>query len=293
MSRQLVNFSLLPVKALITTFTWSTLPFYAAVQKPWRRLKLSKNFGVVATKDIQGRLIYSRPCPVDVQHPYLNCYSFNEMFPLLDRSQKIVGVREVLSEVPQLDSSGNPIKVDGRELTKVKLAGDYHWLTVGQVLDRADTIARGLREMGVKSTTKVILYADNSLSWICIGLALQRMTATTVTLLSILSDEGIVHAINQCEANYLITSANLLKRIERVSGSITNQLTVVVIPEEGGKSNGNGVGKFSEKQQQQIANLRKKGYFVSTLAELENIGANIPPYTFSVPNRKDISVSEK
>lgn len=304
MSKQLVNLSLLPAKALITAYTWSTLPFYTAIQRPWRRLAKSRNFGVVKTIDSQGRLIYSRPCPVDVHHPYLNCYSFNEILPLLDKKRKTVGVREVISEVPQLDSSGNPVKVDGRELTKVQLADEYRWYTVGDILERADAIGRGLRSMGVKEGDKVILYADNSLAWMAIGLALQRMNAITVTLLSILSkfeflkinfkiylkppdDEGIVYGINQCEARFLVTSANLLKKIERFKSSINNSLTVIVIPEEGKPSE---EAARSAKHEQRIASLQKSGFTVNWLDELEKLGASIPPYAFSVPKKTDVSV---
>lgn len=187
----LAELFLLQTKALVNAYTWSTLPFYTIVQKPWQKVKLSKSFDVQRTLDSQGRLVYSRPCRLpnpEKQIPYLGMHSFNQMVPLLDRNQKKVGVRKVLQEETQIDpKSGQPVKVDGRTLKKLHLAPDFEWLTVAQILDRVDGIARGLQDMGVSQGSKVILFAENSLEWFCTALALQRLNACTVTLLSILS----------------------------------------------------------------------------------------------------------
>lgn len=219
MSKLLVNLALLQAKALVNAYTFATLPIYALVQRPWRRLKLSQATGIQITVDLLGRKVYSRPSPLNIQHPYLNCYSFNEMIPYLDRNKEIIGLRDVLSEVPQLDADGQPIKIDGKELIKMKLADKYRWFTVGQytnqyyhecffllilhfigqILDRADAMGRALQKMGVKPGTKVCLFAENSLEWLCIGIALMRINAITVTLLSILSKslhKKVIHKNN-------------------------------------------------------------------------------------------------
>lgn len=187
-SKLLANLALLPTKALVTAYTWTTLPFYTAVQQPWKRLKLSRNFNVVSTTDSQGRVVYSRTPPVKLDHPHLACKHYNELLEMVDRKQKIFGVREVLSEVTQYDpKTGEAIKVDGRELKKIKLADAYRWYTVEEVLDRVDALARGLQSMGVKEGEKVVIYAENSFEWFIASMALLRINATTVTLLSILS----------------------------------------------------------------------------------------------------------
>ena len=187
MSNILVNLFMLNVKAVVNTYTWSTLPFYAAIQRPWRRLKLSSSFGVKMQKDKYGRTVYSRPCPVKIENPLVGHYTLNEVVHKLDRNRKAVGVRKVLSEKLHLDKDGQPIKIDGKEWKTMKLAQDYHWYTVGEMMDRIDSIALGLKQLGVEKGTKVLLYADNSLEWFCTGMALSRLNATIVTLLAILS----------------------------------------------------------------------------------------------------------
>lgn len=134
MSKLLVNLALLQTKALVNAYTWSTLPFYALAQRPWQRLKLSRATGVKMTIDQKtGRTIYSRPSPVELEHPYLNCHSFNEIVPFLDRNRKIVGVREVLNEVIQLDEKGNVIKIDGKELKKVQFANILNEFAIADI----------------------------------------------------------------------------------------------------------------------------------------------------------------
>lgn len=187
-SKLLAKLALLPTKALVTGFTWATLPLYTALQRPWRKLKLSKSFNIRATTDAQGRVVYSRTPPVRLDHPQLACTHYNELLESLDRSHRIFGVREVLSEVLQVDeATGEAIKVDGRELKKIRLADAYRWYTVGEVLDRVDALARGLQAMGVGEQEKVVIYAENSFEWFVASVALLRINATTVTLLSILS----------------------------------------------------------------------------------------------------------
>ena len=187
MSKLLVNLALLQTKAIVNAYTWSTLPFYTLVQRPWRRLKLSKNFNVKIEKDSLGRTVYSRTASANFDHPHMKYDSYNELVDTLDRSRKVLGVRDVLSEVTQLDADGHPIKIDGKELKKIKLADSYRWFTVGEILDKVDALARGFQQMGVKEGDKVILYAENSFEWLITSIALIRVNATTVTLLSILS----------------------------------------------------------------------------------------------------------
>ena len=159
MSKFLVNLFMLNTKAVVNAYTWTTLPFYTIAQQPWKTLKLSKSFGVRALRDKHGRVVYSRPCPIKVEHPLMTYKTLNEVIPHLDPKRRAVGYREVLSEELQLDENGQVIKIDGKELKKIKLADDYTYFTVEQVLARVDALARGLAQMGVTEGSKVLIYA--------------------------------------------------------------------------------------------------------------------------------------
>jgi hypothetical protein len=193
MSKLLLNLGLAPTRALITAYTWSTLPLYTAIQQPWRRLALSNELGVKQTLDPYGRgIIYSRPSPYPepTHHPLLDCHSLNQMIPHLDPSRPVFGVRSVLQEAPALDPTTElPVRIEGgRELRKLTLAPEFRWFTVAEVLERVDALAKGLAtQLGVKAGDKVCLYADNSFEWVCTAFALQRLNAVVITLLAIMS----------------------------------------------------------------------------------------------------------
>ena len=186
MSKFTINFALLQTKLLVNTYTWITLPFYTVAQQPWRVLRAAKSLGVVTTKDKHGRTVYSRPSPPTLNHPYYQYKTFPAIFSLLDRNRKVVGIRDVINEYPTLDKEGNPVKIDGKELIKLELSNQFRWLTVGQVMDRMDALAKGLKYLGVQKGDKVLIYAENGIEWFYTCLALARINAVTVTLFSTL-----------------------------------------------------------------------------------------------------------
>ncbi|KAH9407905.1 Long-chain-fatty-acid--CoA ligase 4 [Tyrophagus putrescentiae] len=284
-SKLLAKLALLPAKALVTGYTWATLPLYTALQRPWRKLKLSKSFNIRATTDAQGRVVYSRTPPVRLDHPQLACTHYNELLEGLDRSHRIFGVREVLSEVLQVDeATGRPIKVDGRELKKIKLADAYRWYTVGEVLDRVDALARGLQAMGVGEQEKVVIYAENSFEWFVASVALLRINATTVTLLSILNDEGILYGLNQCQARYAIVSQELLARLARIAPSISTPLNVTYIP--------NQLTPPSDDPQvaANLNSLKSCGFTLQKYDEVQEAGRKLPPAPFPASKPEDIAL---
>ena len=96
-------------------------------------------------------------------------------------------------------------------------------------------------------------------------------------------DEGIVYGINQCEAKYMITSQKLLKKIDKMSDSIKTPLTVVYI--------GDKFAQNGEKLQKRIQNLTtKKGFKISTFAELEETGTKMAPYSFPDHKSDDLAL---
>lgn len=190
MSKLLLSLALGSTKVVVNSYTWSTLPFYAIIQQPWARLKKSKSFGLCSTVDRYQRTVYSRPCAAkNFTHPALQCKSFNEIVPSLTANRKVIGIRDVVCEINQVEeATGKQIQLDGRDLKKIKLADELRWYTVGQVMERVDALARAFQKtLRFEKGEKVALYADNSFEWFCCALALQRVNATAITLLSILS----------------------------------------------------------------------------------------------------------
>lgn len=83
--------------------------------------------------------------------------------------------------------------VDDKELTKIELSKEFRWLSVGEMLDKSDTIARGMREMGIKKGDKVTIYAETNVEWFLCALALTRLNAITVTLFPTLGENSNIN----------------------------------------------------------------------------------------------------
>ena len=101
-----VKLALLPTKAVDNTYTALTLPFYTAYQRPWRKLRLTKSFGVKSYQDSHGRTVYHRPSPVPCPQPFDRLTTYNQVLRTLDRNRVALGVRDVIRERPQLDENG-------------------------------------------------------------------------------------------------------------------------------------------------------------------------------------------
>ena len=277
MSKILINLALIQTKFLVNTYTWATIPFYTIVQRPWNRLRLSKKFGVETYKDKNGRTVYWRPTPPEIDHKYLKYSTFMEVIPTLDRNRPVMGIRDVISEHPALDENGNPIKVDGKELKRVELSKQFRWLTVGQVLDKMDLIAKGLKDLGVQGGDKVLIYADNGVEWFYTCLALARINAVTVTLFSTLGDSGVVFGVNQCNSKYVITSENLLPKLNKLANQFEHLKTIVYI---------NDIKKSSNSSLS-VQELRNKEFQVLSFEELENRGSKSQTKNFPIPKADD------
>lgn len=288
MSKLLVNLALLNTKALVNAYTWSTLPLYAAVQRPWRRVKLSKaGFGVTINKDVKnGRIIYSRPKETDYsQHPYYKYNTFPEAFASLAVSSKpAIGVREVLSEKVAVDeATGKAIVIEGKALTKLQLADEYKWLTAGEVMSKVDALARGLKQMGIGKGDKVLIYAENGVQWFYTCLALARLNAVMVTLFSTLGESGIVYGLNQSDARFVVTSEALLPKLNSLSGQFQHLQSIVYIRNEKVDQ--------SKETSHLVSQLKEKNFSVTPFDEVEAAGAKAAPCHFPPPSPNDIAVS--
>ena len=102
---------------------------------------------------------------------------------------------------------------DGKVIRKVVLADHYRWLTVGEVFDRVDNIARGLYDLGVRKGDRIVIYADTQANWFFCSLAAGKLGATLVTLYSNLGHSGVVYGMNQTKAKYLITTQELMNKL--------------------------------------------------------------------------------
>lgn len=269
------------LKIVVTIYTAITLPFYFICQKPWKKVQASTSFQVEQTKDKYGRIIYSRKQKKQPDSHLFNYRTYSEALKNLSRDLIKVGRRDIVNEELQYDENGKPIMFNGRMLSKITLT-DYQWVTRGKILDRADSIARGLQQLGVQQNEKVMIYAETSLEWFLVALALHRLSSITTTLFSTLSDSGIVHGLNQSESYYLVIDESLLTKIDKLQDEIKFIKQIIYI------SNHPASYKSRDTEVQRAKNQLANKYAVSSLNEVEKIGDLIEHYEFPVANPNDV-----
>lgn len=96
-------------------------------------------------------------------------------------------------------------------------------------------------------------------------------------------DEGVVYGCNQSGAPFLITSQELLTRVDRISPQLKHIQKVVYFVDK--------LNKGEPKAQKAIKGLKEVAkYEVATLDEVHDIGAKLPPVEFKFPHADDVTV---
>ncbi|CAG2176204.1 unnamed protein product, partial [Oppiella nova] len=189
MSKLVVNLFMIKTRLIVNTYTVTTLPLYYVIQKPWKTLAEAKKLRTKTHETINGEVVWSRNNP-SLSHAFLQYNTYPEVLKNLknmyDSNRLMLGKRDVIEDTIEKDSNGNIITIDGKVLRKFVLSDSYKWLTLNEVIERVDNIAKGLIEIGVKKGDKVIIWADTRLEWTLCSLALMKVNATLITLFSTL-----------------------------------------------------------------------------------------------------------
>ena len=232
MTAFLLQFFLVPLvttilKVIVIIYTFITCPFYYLVQQPWKRIHIAKHCG--AHLVYKGRLSDNAPSDragvnfVEYErfaevpyHPLMDCQTLSEaisvVMKLYPLDQPSHGYRKILKEEVQYNAEGNPIRVDGKVLRKYKLS-DYSWLTLGEVGELIYSLGRGLVGLGMKQSDRVAIYAETSVNFFTSLLGTGLYGGVIVTLFHTLNEDCLVHCLNETEANYILTSFELLDRL--------------------------------------------------------------------------------
>lgn len=236
------------VRLVVSLYTTITLPIYYLVQKPWRRLKLSNSCGANLISNgnlskfvknenegppnsLKGAeyLEFERYSPIP-HHPLMKCqtvidaiYFRPEIYP---NDQPAIGYREILEEEIQCDSNGKPIKIDGKVLRKYKLS-QYKWINYGQFLAQVDDTCRGLVTLGLKKNDPVAIYSDTGLEFTVSVIGGAKAGALLITVFHTLTDEGLIHALNETKVKFLFVSFELLDRVHNFIQKCPNLKTVI------------------------------------------------------------------
>ncbi len=165
------------IRSSITIYTYTTLPFYYFLQKPWKTLERAN-----ATRA-------EREDPLDPYSSWRRVGTPPTMETLeVDTIDKMLDISALIH--------GNNYTITGVKVNSGAKTS-YKWFTYEDIIKRVDNIAKGLQLIGVEKGDKVLIFAETRLEWLLCEFALYRLGATLTTLFSQLGSDGIIHGINQ------------------------------------------------------------------------------------------------
>ncbi|KAL1425908.1 hypothetical protein MTO96_018744 [Rhipicephalus appendiculatus] len=221
----IIRFVLLVVQILTAVCTVVTLPVYFVFQRPWNYWRRS-------------RKCFAKPVEEnDPSSPYWNIGNYKRVQTLRGVSTLDELARRAITKWPQRRSLGTRAFLhrteekqpdSGKVFKKVAL-GDYEWLTYHEVDRQIELTARGLRAIGARPRQYLAILAETRLEWLLTAHACFRSNIPLVTLYATLGDEGIVSAVNETEVTHLVTSADLLQRVQNVVNKMPSLTHIVCI----------------------------------------------------------------
>ena len=168
--------------------------------------------------------------------------------------------------------------VDGKIIKKIVLGDHYKWLTVGEVLDKVESIAKGLYDMGIRSNDRVVIYAEASPNWFFCSLALAKLGATLVTLYSNLGNSGVMYGINQTKSQYVITTEELKNKLLTFSDKMPNLKNIIYMKSVSSSAKDDGLQSTNDSIK------------IRSLDETESIGSKMVDHKFQYPKPDDIAL---
>ncbi|CAF0875128.1 unnamed protein product, partial [Didymodactylos carnosus] len=187
----------------------------------------------------QKRLRAKRVDPNDPSSPYRAEEVQQELQPILEEQvqtladipdltvqrfadRETLGVREILDVQDEKQSNG--------KVFKKFILGEYKFSTYRELHERIINIGKGLLSLGAKSGDKILLLAETRPEWLLTAFAAFRHDITVVTLLSTSSNEAMEHGINESEVKIIVTSQELLSKLEKTLEKTPKVAHVIYFP---------------------------------------------------------------
>ena len=182
---------------------------------------------------------------------------------------------------------------DGKVMKKLQLS-DYKWKTYQEVQSKAKSFGKGLRSLGLQSGSGVAIYAETRAEWMisCLGaftqviwifnclkwsyfdyIYLQNIHICTVY--TNLGNDAVIHAINETEVQFIITSQELLPKFNELLPHLPFIKTIIYMQD-------------AHAQSQPELNLKSIG--IHTFDDLVTLGQSRPDILPNEPKSTDLAV---
>eukprot|EP00090_Calanus_glacialis_P001394 TRINITY_DN10994_c0_g1_i1.p1 TRINITY_DN10994_c0_g1~~TRINITY_DN10994_c0_g1_i1.p1 ORF type:complete len:726 (-),score=259.31 TRINITY_DN10994_c0_g1_i1:181-2358(-) len=185
-------------------YDYVTYPIWYFVQKPWRVRLHRKGIHAKWDEPEDGQMIFHSTVEPTSVNRDIRRYNLNTMEKVFSHvvgkfnDRQCMGTREILGEEKE-------VQPDGKVHSKFNL-GDYHWRSYRDFGDQAEKFGRGLREIGVESKARVVMFAESRAEWMIAAYGCFQHSLSIVTLYTNLGDDGITHGISETEVSTVICS---------------------------------------------------------------------------------------
>lgn len=149
-------------------------------------------------------------------------------------TKKCLGTRDILSEEDEVQSNGRVFK-------KYRM-GEYKWRNFIETELQATYFGRGVREFGVQPRQKVVVFAETRAEWMIAAHGLFKQSCTIVTIYATLGEEGITHGVNETEVDIIITSHELMPKLQSILKTIPKVQTIIYFEDQLHKTETTGFG---------------------------------------------------
>jgi long-chain acyl-CoA synthetase len=270
-------------KALVRTLTYMTkvydtltLPVYAALQQPWKRIaEHEAPKGILLDKE---KMIYGTLTPTAALHREIDACNVDTMEKIFAHAcakhekMNCLGVRDIISEEEVEDPQ------TGKMIKKYQL-GDYKWNSYYDTGVEAKNLSVGILSLGIKPKEKIAVFAETRKEWLVTAMAAFKQNLRIVTVFTTLGDDGVAHALNETDVCTLVTSEDLMPRLQEILKSTPGIKNLVYMDT-----------KKAPSTAEAIENLPKE-INVTTYSNLMEIGrANASKVDDVKPQKDDIAI---
>lgn len=180
----------------------------------------------------EERFIYETLTPVGSFHKAIDEHGVDTMEKVFafatsrNGSKNCLGTREVIKEMEVLDQH------TGKIMKKFEL-GEYKWLSYSDTDLIAKNLASGFASLGINPKGKVAIFAETRQEWLLASMGAFKRNLKIVTVFTTLSDAGVVHALSETQAPCLITTDEMMPRIENILKHVPSIKTIIYMDKNG------------------------------------------------------------
>ncbi|CAL4102107.1 unnamed protein product, partial [Meganyctiphanes norvegica] len=146
-----------------------------------------------------------------------------QLYATTYRKQRCMGTRKLIKREYYMR--------DGQEIEKHQY-GEYLWRTYKDLERTVLDVGRGLRSEGLHTGARVLIFAETRAKTMIAVLGCLYQKMTVVTAFESFSDDDIIHIIEQCNTNLVITSWDQLPRMVKIIPKCESVLNLVILEDQ-------------------------------------------------------------